>query len=107
MTPHQLMNEAVKNSLNIAVILATVLPLAASAIYLSKKGKRKALRKTKWQLLKAMYSSKKIRVSKGLWIFTFITLLFLILLGVTIYPLWVGIIAFIAMCVFFFSTAIK
>jgi nitrate reductase NapE component len=46
-------------------------------------------------MFKTFYKNRK-SISKRLWIFFFCALLLLIILGVTVFPYWVGLLAFIA-----------
>lgn len=89
-------NEGKNLAPHLMAILATA---TAGAAYLSKKERRKALRKAKWQVLKSfLFKSKgKIKIGKGLRIFLVLGLLATTILGVTIWPLWVGGLSFLAL----------
>lgn len=84
-------------------LLMALAPAVAGAAYLSKKERKRVLRKARWQLLKTFFS-RKLKLGKGIRIFIVLALLVTTILGVTIWPLWVGMVSFFAFIFFLLAT---
>lgn len=105
--PELLSIPAAGNNQSVLPEVLMLLPLIAGATLLPAKQRKKAIRKAKWQLFKALLKKKTLKLGKGIRVFLVVGLILTAIIGAAILPLWVCMTSIFALLGVFFLTDVK